>query len=319
MDNSLVNPLRAMAGGLSSTAPVSSNILAGLAEDFARGGPAAAVLCTHPAVGSPLFGIRVLAGLHHLVLLGQADELAAHLTEARENSMADGRVIVQSWDVARAAILDKVEYILAALDRPVQQHQPDRGRVLLHGLALLGATRVRLLEIGACAGLNLIVDRYSWHGPGWAWGDPDSPVRLTSPGPAPDRVEIVHRAGCDLAPRDPANPADVAILRSFVPPEHTAARAELDGALRLAAETGVTVERAGAARWLAAELDQVADESIQTVVWHSLVWNYLDRGEQHAVDDVLSRVATRVPVARIGYEPSDWTQPPQLRLVVYGA
>ncbi|HKN52827.1 MAG TPA: DUF2332 domain-containing protein [Amycolatopsis sp.] len=303
------NPLRAMAAGLAPTAPVSSLILAGLAGELETGGPVAAVLRAHPAAGSPLFGIRALAGLHHLMLLGRAEELAAHLAES------DGS---NSWEVARTAILANIEHIRAALDQPVQQHQPDRGGKLLHGLALLGAPKVRLLEIGACAGLNLVVDRYHWRGSNGEWGNSASPVRLTTPGPIPSDVEIVYRAGCDLAPRDAANPADVAILQSFIPPECTARQAELDSALRLAAESGVTIERADARQWLATELDR-RDGDTLTVVWHSLVWQYLDRAQQADIEDILGDAAKRAPIARIGYEPGEWSLPAQLQLTLYGS
>lgn len=164
----------------------------------------------------------------------------------------------------------------AALDRPVQQHQPDRAAHLLRGLAMLDAPRVRLLEIGACAGLNLGLDRYSWTGPDWTWGDSASAVQLPAYGPSPGDIEIVQRAGCDLDPRDPADPADAQILRSFIPPEHTSDRQELDAAPALAAGAGTKVTHAGAADWLRDQFEQPVDDGVVTVVWHSLVWLYLD-------------------------------------------
>jgi hypothetical protein len=140
---------------------------------------------------------------------------------------------------------------------------------------------------------------------------------LTGTGPSPRRTTIVDRAGCDLDPRDPADPQDALILRSFLPPEYDEDREELDDALRLAARSDVLVERDSATDWLRAVLAEPADSGVYTVVWHSLLWHYLDEVEQAEIESILTNRARSLPLARISYEPTHWASPPRLQITVY--
>ncbi len=303
--------LREFARALKPTAPRSAVILANLASDVDSDGPVGRILLEHPAAGTPLFGIRALAGLNHALLGGAAPDLDALVKG--DNNVNDGEI----WAVARSAFLANAEQVVAALDRPVQQHLPQRAHLLLRGLAMLQAPRVRLLEIGACAGLNLRLDQYAWTGPDWTWGDPHSPVELTGSGPAPGAIEIVDRAGCDLDPRDPASDADVQILRSFIPPEHDEDLVKIDEALALARRSGMKIATGSAADWLSETLERPAPDGVVTVVWHSLVWLYLDEAEQLMVESVLASAARRGPLARISFEPTVWGGMPKLQVAIY--
>jgi len=295
--------------GLTPTAPFSSALLAGLADELRSGGSICDLLLNHPAAKAPLFGLRALAGVNQLVLSGQVPRLAALI----ESTARVGEV----WAAAREVVLTYPDHILAALDRPVQRQLPTRAAELLRGLAVIGAPRIRLLEIGACAGLNLFLDRYHWRGADWQWGDPHSGVRLPGKGPFPGRIEVVDRRGCDLNPLDPADPADGLVLRSFVPAEHTTERAQLDQALRIAAQAGVAIERMGAAPWLRDRLRDGVDATVTTVVWHSLVWHHLDPAEQSAAERLLDEAAAGMPVFRVGFEPANQAANPTLGVTRY--
>ncbi|MGW2051733.1 DUF2332 domain-containing protein [Streptomyces sp. NPDC001858] len=312
-----VADLRGMARGMASYAPMSSGMISRLADDVGRKGPIAALVGDHPDASAPLFHLRVLAGVRWLVLSGRVPALDTHLRHLTSR-MEDPGYIEATWDLFRRVVLEHPQEIRAALDRPVQQHQPRRAGVLLAGLAMLAAPRVRLLEIGACAGLNLLLDRYHWFGDGWEWGAPDSLVRLTAAGRSPGPVEIVDRAGCDLAPRDPGNPVDAVILRSFIPQERDIDQLELDDALSVAARSDLRVVKADAVRWLHAELEQhVRGNDVYTVLWHSLFLGYLTRQQQDAIEEILRQAARRMPLARISYEPHSWRSEPRLQLTLY--
>lgn len=309
--------LRGMAASMADSAPVSSDLLVRLCDDIERRGPVARLVEDHPDTADPMFCVRVLAGVRWLILSGRAPELAAHVRRLPLGT-GDRGYHERTWHLFLETLREHPQRILDALDRPVQQHQPHRAGALLTGLGMLAAPKVRLLELGACAGLNLHVDRYRWFGHDRQWGDRDSTVRLAFTGTFPGELEIVDRAGCDLTPRDPANPADALILRSFLPPERDVELLELDEALALAARTGLRVDRADAVDWLEAKLAEPSgDRAVRTVVWHSLFWPYLGTRQQDAIERILSGAARRMPLARISLEPHTWTSPPRLQLTLY--
>ncbi|MGW3460277.1 DUF2332 domain-containing protein [Streptomyces olivaceoviridis] len=312
-----ITQLRAMAAASAGHSPVSADAMARLADDIEQGGPVWDLVGDHPDATEPLFGVRVVAGVRWLMLGGFAPELADHLMHMTAGA-GDRHYAERTWKLCAQALLDHPELTRTALDRPVQQHEPGRASTLLSALVMLGSPKVRLLEIGACAGLNLLLDRYLWVGPGWDWGDPDSPVRLAAHGRHPGDLTIVERAGCDLAPRDPADPADTLILRSFLPPERDVDRMVLDDAIALAARSDVRVEKADAVDWLTAQLARPAEDGdVRTVVWHSLLQGYLTPEQQTEIEQVLCEAATRMPLARVGFEPHAWGMPPRLQLTVH--
>ncbi|MEU4097197.1 DUF2332 domain-containing protein [Streptomyces sp. NPDC026673] len=311
-----VKSLRAMASAMSGHTPMSADILTMLTDDIESDGPIGRILAEHPDAAAPLFSLRALAGVRLLVLTGRAPELSGHLKDLMSN--ADNPVYAErTRELFRQTLLRNPTEIRAALDRPVQQHQPNRAGSLLRGLSMLAAPKVRLLEIGACAGLNLALDRYRWFGHGWEWGDLDSPVRLAVSGPQPNKFEIVDRAGCDLAPRDPSDPHDAMILRSFIPHERDVEQMELDDAISLAARSDIRVEKADAVEWLKRRLSQPSDTGTYTVVWHSLFWWYMSEQSRNAIEDILTRASRNTRLARVCFEPVEWGGMPRLQVSIY--
>lgn len=308
--------LRSIATSMSAKAPRSGALLWNLLADVERRGPVRTLVKVHPNANQPLFYIKVFAALGYLYESGLAPEFRAHLAE--ENRYAELSAFDQrSWDLACDALLANAGIVHSVLATPVQQHHPSRAGVLLQGLGLIGAPSVRLLELGACAGLNLLFDRYWWLGNGWSWGDPNSPVRLAAPGNRPAAFQIVERAGCDLSPRDPADPDDVMILRSYFGYDWDIERLEFDEAIALAAIAPARVDEEDAVTWLQKQLGSTAGKSVTTVVWHSMFWNFLDEKTQTTIEHVLAKASRRMNLVRIGYEPHRICTPPRLQMTVY--
>ncbi|MFI6779848.1 DUF2332 domain-containing protein [Micromonospora sp. NPDC050276] len=313
-----IEQLRTLAAGMRSYAPISAQIVARITDDIESGGDVARAISGHPDWGTPLFATRALAGVHWLILAGLAPDMEQHFRH-HESRRDDPAWCDELWNHFRAVVLGHPREIRAALDRPVQQHQPGRAATLLNGLSMLAAPKVQLLELGACAGLNLLVDRYWWFGDGWQWGDENSPVRLATRGRRPGQFEIVDRAGCDLAPRDAGNAEDAMVLRSCLPIERDINRMELDDALALAAtDPGLTVDKADAVEWLAQQMrERPRSRHVYTVVWHSLFWGFLSPQQQHDIERIMDSAARNRRLAHISYEPVWAWSASRLRLTVY--
>lgn len=281
-----------------------------MAQDWEAGGPVRTVCAGHEdaPVGSAL-QLRLLAGVFRLVLGGRAPELVPFYACLGGSAPPDG-----VWPVLQPVIARHVPELRTALEVAPQTNEVGRSAALLAGLfdvlPAAGVHRVRLLELGASAGLNLLVDRFRFTGDGWAAGPTTSPLVLDGAVEGPVRpvpFTVVDRAGCDLAPLDAATEAGRVMLTSFVWPFDLHRHARLAAALEIGRRHPVTVDRAGAGDWLAARLaedgDEGADDSdVLTVVWHSITQLYWPPAEIARVDALLHLHGAGHRVARVAME-----------------
>src|SRR5690606_1800740 len=136
----------------------------------------------------------------------------------------------------------------------VQTNEVGRSAALAGGFAEVQARTglpLRVLELGASAGLNLRFDRYAYDTGHVVAGDPTSPVRFErvwegSPPPLPARFEVAERRGCDRDPIDPTSDEGRLTLRSYVWADQLDRLARLDAALRVAQDVPVDIDRAEA-------------------------------------------------------------------------
>jgi hypothetical protein len=304
----LADRLREQAGACRRMgSPLTADLLAGAADDLAAGGPVAELL--GPLADDPpgsVPALRFAGALHRLVLERRAPALAVHYPSV-------GGTPGDVWPAARAVVEEQLEPLRALVRRPVQTNEVGRGSALLGGLlhvAALGLP-VRLLEVGASGGLNLHVDRYRHEvADGVVLGDPRSPVVLATPwgGRRPDvraPLRLVERRGCDPGPLDPASAEDRLTLTSYVWPDQLDRFERLRGALQVAAAAPERVERLGGAAFLERELHP--RDGAATVVWHSVVWQYVPPDERDritaAIEDAGRRATRAAPVAHLWLEP----------------
>ncbi len=274
-----------------------SCLLEHAATDCDAGGVVADVLAPYAAepVGAAL-PLRFAAALHRLVLTGQAPELAAHYPTAGGTAPPG-----QAWPAARRVLAEHREKLHALIALPCQTNEVGRALPLLIGLSEISRRTgrpVTLLELGASAGLNLLVDRFRY---GRGYGPRDSPCVLPDPGMTIDpTLRIADRAGCDPAPLDPTSEEGRLRLRASIWGDQPDRMHRLQGALIVAAERRIPIEQAGAAEWLADRLPTHADrDDAVPVVWHSIVRTYVESAQWKRVLDLASRPG----VWRLAYEP----------------
>jgi hypothetical protein len=180
-------------------------LLGAAADDVEAGGPAWAVLADHVAPGrADALALRLMAAVHRLVLLRQAPALALHYPSVGGTAADPDAACEAFLDLLAARTADVRERVAL----PCQTNEVGRTAALVGGFLDTAAATglpLRILELGASAGLNLRWDRFRYGGGGATWGPAGSPVDLTGlwriPPPVPDAVvEVVERRGCDLAP-----------------------------------------------------------------------------------------------------------------------
>ena len=232
--------------------------------------------------------LRVAGGLHALVLQGAAGRLAAlyppHPPAADDDDL---------WQAVLAAFDEHEAFLTGFLDSPPQTNEVARSAALLGGFLTVARETGRplaILEIGASAGLNLHWDRYRYRLGAAAWGDAASGVAIEPDwqgAPAPlHPATVTERAGCDLRPADPGDAGDRLRLTAYVWADQTARLERLRAALALAAASTVRVEQADAADWIERRLAN-RPEGAATVVFHSVMWQYMPAGTQARIRDCI--------------------------------
>ncbi|KGN39704.1 DUF2332 domain-containing protein [Knoellia aerolata] len=279
-----------------------------LADDWDRGGVVRDLLAGHEdAPPGDMVQLRLLAGIHRVVLRGDAPELARFYPSV--GGTADRYAV---WPALAAVLRAHGDELRAALDVAPQTNEVGRSLALLAGLSAAvrrtGLSRVRLLEPGASAGLNLLVDRFRFVGDGWAAGPEGAHLVLRgcgAAGLAPAPFEVVERRGCDLHPLDVSEPGTEAHLRSFIWPHMPERDERLVAALATAREHPVVLDRAAGAAWVREQLASPPPEGALTVVWHSITRQYWPAEEYAAMLAAVDEARGRLPVVRVALEDPD--------------
>jgi hypothetical protein len=214
----------------------------------------------------------------------------------------------------RVLLQSRCDELAEAALRTPQTNEVGRSAALLGGFLTVAADalpRLRVLEIGSSAGLNLRFDQYRYEQGGAGFGPPDSPVRFLDVWregvpPLDAGLEVVDRRGCDLSPVDPTTPEGRLTLLSVIWPDQIDRFARLDAAIGLAPRLNAPIDRADVVDWLTEQLDSSVDD-VATVVFHSVVWMYLPLDTRQATRDLLSaagaRATERAPFAWLRLEP----------------
>lgn len=277
-----------------------------MADDWETGGVVREICADwESAPPGSVVQLRLLAGVFRIVLRGQAPELAPYYESLGGTAGPEG-----AWPVMQTVMAAHVGELKEALTVAPQTNEVGRSAALLVGLfeavRRSGLTRIRLLEPGASAGLNLLVDRFRFETPAWSCGPDDSPFvqRDGIQGVvSPQRFSVVSRRGCDLEPVDAATSEGRLRLTSFVWPFHVDRHERLRAALAIAAAHPVEVDRAGAGEWIERKLSGTPPaQDVVTVVWHSITRMYWPAQETARVEVAVAPARSRMAIAHVAME-----------------
>jgi hypothetical protein len=301
--------------------PLWSDVNRRLAADVEVGGPTWSLLEEFAEESTEAaYPLRALGGAHRLALSGDATALAAHLPSTGGDGDPDG-----AWTALLALFEAPPPALVDALSRPPQTNEVGRAASLIGGFLQIAAeTRLplRVFEIGASAGLNLRFDRFRYEQGSEGFGPRDAPVQFSGlwadARPHFDApLEVVARAGCDLDPLDPTTPDGRLTLLSYVWPDQTERFARTAGAIDIAGQVPVSLDREDAPVWLRRRLRE-RPPGTTTVVYHSIMWQYLDEVTRKDVVGALEQAGAEATddavLAWLRLEPADDYSCAELRL-----
>lgn len=254
----------------------------------------------------------LLAGIHDLLLAGASHELGTHLPTVARGPVATGGAGELAIDFCRSH-RDELAEILAT--RSTQTNEVNRCAALLPGLCAAAprGEPLRLVELGASAGLNLLVDRFAyrfgggaaaarahaprglvWVGAGAAVGRAGSPVvcACAVAGELPPLAlpEIASRVGVDLDPIDVRDDDAARWLLACVWPDDAERCARVRAAIALAREDPPRVVRGDA---LALLPELAGDDGPHPVIWHSWVLAYWSTAAQRSLGAAIDELGAR--------------------------
>ncbi|GAA0614426.1 DUF2332 domain-containing protein [Kribbella sandramycini] len=284
-----------------------AELLRRVVDDFEVGGVSAAVLAGYEGAGpGEAVGLRLLGGVHGLVLAGEVPELAGFYP-----SVGGVWDPVLGWEAFEQVLGARSGEVRALLTQPPQTNEVRRSAALYGGLLQLVREvplPVRLFEMGASAGLNLRADQFRYVADGRAYGAVDSPVVIEDAWSGrvlePVELRVAERIGADIAPVNPLSEEGARTLASYVWADMPERLARLRAAVEVARRVPADVRREDAVSFVRGL--EVSPGHL-TVLWHSIMWQYLTDDDRAAVDALVAELGERAdasaPFARLRYEP----------------
>jgi hypothetical protein len=297
------------ADACAGPSPHYERLLRGVVADLEAGGVCADLLTGRgeDPLGSAL-ALRFLGAVHRIVLDGRAPELAAFYPSVGGHGVGD----------PAPALLTTVrrhhDEVNRRISDGVQTNEVGRSAVLVGGYAAVArrtSLPLRVLELGASAGLNLRWDHFAYDTGRVLAGHPDSPVRFHGvwegdPPELPATFDVVERAGCDRNPIDATTAEGRVTLMSYVWPDQVERFTRLQAAIEVARRVPATVEQANAPDWVTARL-ALPVPGVATVVVHSIVLQYLTADERRRLREAIlaagERASGAAPLAWLRMEP----------------
>ncbi len=300
-DAELARGFEELARAALPRAPLYAALCRGIA-----GRPDLAALLRHAPPGQRL-PVLLLACIHDLLLREPDQPLARWYAsiDARPRHPDDPALVPTFADFVAAHRSPLVELLAT---RRTQTNEVGRCALFLPALGLLTDETGDLarIDVGASAGLNLLLDRYEYHyRPGGDVGGPSSVV-LTC-GTRGD-VAVPHavprfsvRRGIDVSPLDVTDPDAARWLEACCWPDQTDRFRRLHAAIELARADPPDLLTGDAVTSLPDVVEQVAPRG-HPVVTTSWVLNYLDGADRQRFVATLDRLGSGLDLSWVGVE-----------------
>ncbi len=241
--------------------------------------------------------LRLAGALHALVRAGDAKALAALYPPNPMPTAPD------LWRQVEVVLRDREAVLQAWLEQPPQTNEVARSTLLMAGLCVVveqWRLPVRLFELGASAGLNMLLDKYGYHYGAAVFGPDDAPLVFKpewqgEPPPRAD-VHIVSRRGVDINPLNAGRPEECDRLMAYLWPDQRERMARMEAALAIAANDPPPVDSGDAAVWLERMITGDAEPGSARVVMHSIAEQYFPvETREHIAATMSAAGATATP------------------------
>lgn len=304
--------------------PFTANMLELVRENILRGGALAPLVVPwHGLPVDDVVALRLTGVLQMMARTGRAPTLADFYP--RGGKPWDSALVAR--EIERAVVAN-TDFVRSILSRPPQTNEIGRSAILMPAYARIAVATglpLRILEVGASAGLNLMWDRFRYDLGGHHVGDPQSKVTVRADwqGHWPNirfLPRVAERHGCDRTPINLKAAGEADRLMSYMWPDQTERVERLEAAIALAQQVGLSVEQADAGEWLERMLAKPVP-GVATIVAHSIAWTYFSpetsaRG-QRAISAAGARATKDAPLAWVAFEHEAQNQPPTLKVTTW--
>ncbi|MFD3909972.1 DUF2332 domain-containing protein [Streptomyces sp. NPDC058603] len=249
----------------------------------------------------------LLGAIHHISRRGVQHPLATYFTGHEELHQARADALLTDFCRRHARQITRI-----ISTRSVQTNEVNRCAVLLPAFAALqqqlDERPIRIVDVGASAGLNLLWDHYTYdyggHRHRLPASDPDTVLSCEIKGATPplslDVTRFVQPVGIELNPVDVTDPEATEWLISLTWPEQTTRMRTLNSALALAARIPPTILAGRAEDHLATVVAETpADQHICFVFSWSIYQIFGSPGGRERLVDTLAELSRQRPLHEI--------------------
>lgn len=247
--------------------------------------------------GDPLadaLPLRLAGGLHALARSGKDAALGDLYAQQKGDVPRILVRVLDGWD----------DWLSGWLDRPPQTNEVGRAAALWPGMMHIArrfGPRMEWIELGASAGLNLIMDQYGYRFGDAVAGDLRSALQLVpdwqGPPPAVADVIVTDRIGVDLHPLDVRAPGVAETLLAYIWPDQRDRLTRTQTAVAMASQSPPPLIAGDAVQLLGPLLAEPQAEGRARVIFHTIALQYFSSEGRTAVRDMIEAAGVRATPA----------------------